>query len=179
MIGGRTLGDLDERVDHWWGRWRDRPLIDRIMFAATNAGEFSMIWHGIGIGRALTGRWSWRRAVRFSIVMGLESLIVNQGIKRLVRRTRPSTAADNTSSHHLRQPVTSSFPSGHSSAAWCAVTVLRPPGTKVGALPLLGTVVATSRIHVRLHHASDVVAGTIVGWALGLLARRFVWGRRS
>jgi len=36
----------------------------------------------------------------------------------------------------------------------------------------LATVVAASRIHVRVHHASDVVGGIILGVALGALAKR-------
>lgn len=177
MIGTRDVDELDQRLDRWWDRWRNRPLVDRTMFAATNAAEFSLIWHAVGMMRAVTGRWSWARAVRFSIAMAGESLIVNQGIKRLIGRTRPATAAENTTSHHLRQPITSSFPSGHSSAAWCAVTALRPPGRSVGAMPLIGSVVSMSRIHVRLHHGSDVAAGAVIGWVLGRITRRFVWGR--
>ena len=34
-------------------------------------------------------------------------------------------------------------------------------------------VVATSRIHVRIHHASDVVGGLVVGTALGIGLRRW------
>ena len=36
----------------------------------------------------------------------------------------------------------------------------------------LATVVAVSRIHVRIHHASDVVGGVVIGVGLGALAKR-------
>jgi len=36
----------------------------------------------------------------------------------------------------------------------------------------LASVVATSRIHVRIHHASDVLVGAGVGLALGRLIRK-------
>jgi len=36
----------------------------------------------------------------------------------------------------------------------------------------LATVVACSRIHVRVHHGSDVVAGAALGLALGAVAKR-------
>ena len=36
----------------------------------------------------------------------------------------------------------------------------------------LAVVVATSRIYVRIHHASDVLAGAVLGAALGRLGRR-------
>ena len=38
----------------------------------------------------------------------------------------------------------------------------------------LAGLIAASRVHVRIHHASDVVGGIVVGTALGLLARH-VW----
>ena len=36
----------------------------------------------------------------------------------------------------------------------------------------LATLVAVSRIHVRIHHASDVAAGIAVGVGLGSVAKR-------
>jgi undecaprenyl-diphosphatase len=43
--------------------------------------------------------------------------------------------------------------------------------TKI-ALFSLGGLVAVSRIHVRIHHASDVVGGLAVGLGLGAVARK-------
>ncbi|MFV1991245.1 MAG: phosphatase PAP2 family protein, partial [Acidimicrobiales bacterium] len=70
-----------------------------------------------------------------------------------------------------RTPLTSSFPSGHASAAMMAAAVLsyrRPVLT-----PLfygIGGIVATSRAYVRIHHASDVVGGLVLGAVLGRIA---------
>jgi undecaprenyl-diphosphatase len=38
----------------------------------------------------------------------------------------------------------------------------------------LASVVAASRVHVRIHHPSDVVAGSLIGIGLGAAARR-IW----
>lgn len=109
--------------------------------------------------------------------MGIESLVVNGALKSLFGRRRPGSAADNPTDHHLRQPITSSFPSGHASAAFCASTVLAR-GSRYGWLyHVVAAVVASSRIHVRLHHASDVIAGALVGRALGRIANAVI-GRR-
>ena len=103
----------------------------------------------------------------FAALIGLESLVVNQGVKRLFRRTRPTTAGDDRLA--VRRPRTSSFPSGHASSATFAAALLAPRTRQpVTALVYLAAVtVATSRAYVRIHHASDVVAGVITG---GLLA---------
>jgi undecaprenyl-diphosphatase len=43
----------------------------------------------------------------------------------------------------------------------------------------LAALVASSRVYVRMHHASDVAGGALLGLALGGFARRFVRGRRE
>ena len=107
---------------------------------------------------------------RLALAIGAESLLVNQGLKRLFHRERPTHDGDRP--HHLRTPSTSSFPSGHASAAAMAVTLLNERSRIRPLHVAAGAVVATSRIHVRIHHASDVVAGLLVG---RLLARLWQW----
>jgi undecaprenyl-diphosphatase len=105
-----------------------------------------------------------------SALLAVESLLVNQGVKRLFRRTRPTETGDPR--FPVRKPSTSSFPSGHASAATFAATILTVWGGKRTA-PLwfgLAAVVGTSRAYVRIHHASDVVGGAAVGLALGAAA---------
>ena len=100
--------------------------------------------------------------------MGVESLLTNGAVKSLFRRVRPADYADIEFRHGLRRPITSSFPSGHATAAFCAATLL-------GGGPAwyaLAAAVAATRVYVRLHHASDVVAGAAFGLALGPALRR-------
>jgi membrane-associated phospholipid phosphatase len=55
-----------------------------------------------------------------------------------------------------------------------AAALLRD-GARWPALPyVVALVVAASRVHVRMHHASDVFAGAAIGAALGEMARRLV-----
>ena len=170
----RQIARFDNAVDRWWEALRGRKLVDRVMYGASDVGEFSQLWHVLGALRALNPRREVSDAFRFSALMALESLIVNQGIKRLFARRRPGTAAENPTQHRLRQPISSSFPSGHASAAFCAAAVLSR-GSRLGPLyRLAATIVATSRIHVRLHHTSDVIAGAAVGEIIGRVAARLM-----
>ena len=102
---------------------------------------------------------------------------MNGAVKALFRRTRP--IAEFERPHRLRQPRTSSFPSGHASAAFVAAALLSD-GRR--AKPLyygVAGVVALSRVHVRIHHASDVVGGIAVGVALGAIVKRVGrWAKR-
>ena len=168
------IDQLDNQVDEWWERWRGIPMVDRLFFGASNLGDFSLIWHIVGGLRALPPGRKPGSAIRFSTLLGIESLLVNQGIKRLFVRNRPGSADENTTKHRLREPVTSSFPSGHASAAFCASTVLANR-SKFGSMwHLVAAVVSCSRIHVRLHHASDVAAGACLGFLLGKTIGRIV-----
>ena len=110
-------------------------------------------------------------AIGLSTALGVESALVNGPVKSMFRRSRP--VQDVPRPHHLRQPKTSSFPSGHASAAMVAAALLSRH-TGGAAWYAVGAVVATSRIHVRIHHASDVAGGVVIGVALGAIARRVV-----
>jgi undecaprenyl-diphosphatase len=105
-----------------------------------------------------------------SVALGIESALVNGPVKSLFRRNRP--VHDVPRPHALRQPKTSSFPSGHASAAMVAASLLSRRSRYRLLWYLLAFVVAASRAHVRIHHASDVVGGAAVGIGLGATARR-------
>lgn len=165
-----AVGRFDARADALLERVRGNPVLDRVMTAATHAGEFSLAWHAAGVARgAVTGRWD--QTVALAVGLGAESLVVNQGLKRIFRRTRPTEAGDDR--FEIRKPLTSSFPSGHASAAtFAAITLIAWDGPK--SIPLWGTLAATialSRPYVRIHHASDIVGGAVTGTALALGAR--------
>ena len=155
---------IDDRIDSWWERLRGTPTIDRIFYTASEAADFSILWHTLGVAQALI-RDDPRIAIELSAALGIESALVNGPIKSLFRRSRP--VEQRPRPHSLRQPRTSSFPSGHASAAMVAAALLSRR-SRFGLLWYgLAVIVALSRTHVRIHHASDVVGGATVGIALG------------
>lgn len=165
---GATVGRIDDTVDRWWERLRGRPIPDRIFYTASEAADFSLIWHACGVAMAIVEDDP-MIAVGLSAALGVESALINGPVKSRFKRTRPIHDAPRP--HRLRRPKTSSFPSGHASAAMVAASLLsRHPGG--AAWYVAGMVVATSRIHVRIHHASDVAGGLVAGVALGAIARR-------
>ncbi len=166
-----TFEPVDELVDAAWDALRGNPVIDRVFYGASEAANFSRIWHAIGLAQAIALRDP-KRALRASAALGLEAALVNGPIKSLFERERPDVGADERPLK-LRQPKTSSFPSGHASAAVVAASFLTPgmPWLVRRGIQLIAAIVATSRIHVQIHHATDVAAGGITGWALARLAR--------
>jgi len=167
---------FDDAVDRRLARLRGRPVVDKVMYGASELGDWSFIWHLIGVAQALRPGRSPMSAVRLSVILGIESAIVNGGIKSLFRRTRPAWEAAHARPFRLRTPRSSSFPSGHASSAFTAATVLAEDDPLAPLYYAVALVVAASRPYVKVHHASDVVAGAAVGLALGAAAKR-LWPR--
>jgi undecaprenyl-diphosphatase len=171
LLDSPVVRSFDSWADGQLERLRGHAVTDAVFVAASELGDFSLVWHLVGVTRGLTSVHHANQAFVFSALIGAESLVVNQGIKRLFRRTRPTEAGDPR--FPVRRPSTSSFPSGHASAAFFAATVLTGWDGWAWA-PLyfgMAAVVGTSRAYVRIHHPSDVVAGAMVGLALGGIAR--------
>jgi undecaprenyl-diphosphatase len=169
---GPTVARFDQWADDQLEKLRGNPVADALFTNASHLGDFSVLWHIIGLARGLTSDQRANQAIVLSSVLGAESLIVNQGVKRLFRRVRPTTSGDDR--FEVRTPSTSSFPSGHASSAFVAATLLTAWGGRRTA-PMwfgLAAIVSVSRAYVRIHHASDVVGGAVLGLALGAIARR-------
>jgi membrane-associated phospholipid phosphatase len=146
------------------------PALDAVAYRLSSAADHSLVWHTCGVARELVDGDHLGRAIRFSLALGLESALTNGPVKSLFRRMRPAEYTEIEFRHGLRRPVTSSFPSGHATAAFCAAALLGGGSGWYAA----AAAVASTRVYVRLHHASDVLAGAAFGVALGLALRPFV-----
>jgi len=163
---------FDEAVDRAFDRIRGTEPADRILYGLTELGDFGLLWMLIAFTRGLRSDEDARAACRLAVVLGAESVLLNGVIKSQFKRERPVTQVERP--HKLRTPLTTSFPSGHASSAMVASLLLTQGSrrsTKVACFALAGAVAAT-RVHVRIHHASDVVGGLAVGTVLGLGLRR-------
>ncbi len=163
---------FDDVVDRAWGKaFRGRPNVDRAFYLASDLGDFSVIWLMVGAAMGLRSDADADAAGRLGLALAGESLFVNQGLKRVIARPRPKPVEPRPL--HLRKPLTSSFPSGHASAAAVATTLLSQRDPKLAPLYItLGALVAISRIHVQIHHASDVIAGAVLGAVVGRVIAR-------
>lgn len=170
---GSGVARFDTACDRLLDRFRGTPTADSVMLAASKAGDWSLIWHAIVLIRAVALR-RFNDVPRFAALIVLESVIVNQGVKRLFRRERPTV--DGHPDLKVRQPSTSSFPSGHASAATVAAAALTHRSPRLAPIWwAIALAVGSSRAFVRIHHVSDVVAGGITGAMIWrLVGRRIV-----
>ena len=175
VLSRRALGhvaDFDARVDRAFDRLRGNPASDRLFYGASELGDFSLVWLIIGAIRGLRSERDWHAAVRVGGGLAIESVLVNVLIKSLFRRTRPPWEPERAI--RLRRPRTSSFPSGHATSAFSAAGLLSEDDVLWPLYYAIAVIVASSRVYVRVHHASDVVVGAAIGVALGRIGRKLV-----
>jgi undecaprenyl-diphosphatase len=171
-----AVAAFDEGADRLFEPLRGVPAIDAAVKVISTLGDHGWLWTGVAAWRGRRSGPTRRAAVRALGVAGVSSALVNAGIKKVVDRERPDTTdlVLSDAGVPVRAPSTSSFPSGHTLAAFCSAAVLSRPGDRAGNAFLYTSagLIGVSRIHLRHHHASDVIGGVVIGTALGLVVRR-------
>ena len=166
-----VVAAFDAAVDSAFDRLRGREPFDTAAAVLSNLADYGFVWSvvaGIKGRRRGTAR---RRAVRALSLSGAASFGTNAAIKYLVDRGRPEGA---DGANGVRTPTSSSFPSGHTLAAFCTAVVLADSPAQLAAYLAFAGAVAASRVHLRAHHPSDVAGGAVIGSALGFAVRRVV-----
>ena len=150
------------------GSRRVAPL-DRAMYVLSACGDDGRFWLVASAVEAARVR----SPSRFLVLvgwLGAESALVNLVIKRVARRPRPDVVTDHE--FWLRIPTDTSFPSGHAASS-ALMAVLLSEGSPFAPLwVVMAAAIGASRVHVGVHHGSDVVAGWALGAGLGASARR-------
>ena len=138
------------------------PAAERAVRAVSRLGQHGACWLALGVaGSALDGarRPRWRRAtLTVAAAYG-----ANQAIKLAVRRPRPQLPE---LPPLIGTPTQLSFPSAHAATAFAAA---RAFAGLVPARPLQVAAVAmtATRLYLGVHYPSDIVAGAMLGHAIG------------
>ncbi|WP_405589514.1 bifunctional phosphatase PAP2/diacylglycerol kinase family protein [Streptomyces sp. NBC_01190] len=154
---------------HWPGA---EPVLPRLSRSA-NHGR---LWFAVAAGMAVTGGRSGRRAaMRGLSSLALASLTANTVGKGAFQRSRPLLDAVPVIRRLHRQPITTSFPSGHSASAAAFVAGAAMESSAWGtALTPVAASVAFSRVYTGVHYPSDVVIGAAMGVGAALTVRALV-----
>jgi len=146
------------------------PTLDRAMARLSRAANYSRLSIAAAGLLAVAGGSSGRRAAKLGLAsVAATATIVNLAVKPIRRRTRPDRAAHEVPlARHVRMPISSSFPSGHSAAAFAFATGVGRV-SPIAAAPLYGlaALVAYSRVHTGVHYPGDVIVGSLLGVAVG------------
>lgn len=179
MQGVQGLLDDVQRIDTAVyaavARTEAPPWMDAGMRRLSRATDFSALWVVAAGGIALTGGVTgFRAAARGMISIGATAVFTYAFAKPLTVRHRPDRETLSLfENRHIPMPRTTSFPSGHTAAAFAfavGASHLRPSlSTPLGVTAAL---VGYSRVHTGVHYPSDVLAGALIGVTAGELTNR-------
>jgi membrane-associated phospholipid phosphatase len=130
------------------------------------AGEWGLVWAAIGLVGAAVDRSRRERWLRAAAV-GPTAVGANYAVKLAVRRPRPRLRRLPPLG---RAPSALSFPSAHATSSLAAATAFGrvEPRTQRPLYALAGAICAT-RPYLGMHYPSDVLAGAVIGIAIGAL----------
>jgi membrane-associated phospholipid phosphatase len=167
MSSSRAGANVDRRVFGAINRGGE-PLVDRALAGLTDLGSITASC-GAAAVLAAFGR---RRAAGSGLAAAGAMWVVGQGLKRAYLRVRPYDALPEVVRLMIGRPTGTSWPSAHPATVLAFLTVageeLGLSRAERGALVALAGAVALSRVYLGVHYPSDVVAGLLLGRAVGL-----------
>ncbi|AQS66630.1 bifunctional phosphatase PAP2/diacylglycerol kinase family protein [Streptomyces pactum] len=155
---------------------RTWPGADPLLPRLSRSANHGVLWFAAAAALAASRTPRARRAAARGLAsLSLASLAINTLGKRSVRRTRPVLDPVPLVRQLKRQPITTSFPSGHaaSAAAFATGVALESPAWGAAVAPVAAAV-ALSRVYTGVHFPSDVLAGAALGAGAAFAVRGMV-----
>jgi undecaprenyl-diphosphatase len=149
-------------------RWHT-PAVETAAIRLARSGENGLLWNVIAVAG---GTLSARRRDDYvrAIEIVLLTLLLNTIVKGMVRRARPVLEEELPA----LTPVLSgrSYPSAHASTSFAAARALAAAGLPGPPLHAAALAMALSRPYLGVHYPSDILAGALLGDAVGRLMSR-------
>lgn len=161
-----AIGRLDVTAFQWL-RTHHTPLLDVVMAGLSDIARGGAIWVVLAFLIAVLYRSRWPAVVQVLLALALAFLITDHVAKPFFNRARPFES-DADSRVYGYKPTTRSFPSGHAASAIagaCALARLAPEARTV--FWIFAVLVLCSRVYLGVHYPADVIAGALLGLAIG------------
>jgi membrane-associated phospholipid phosphatase len=141
------------------------PGLESAAKALGRAGNHGAVWVVLGVVLAIVDSER-REQWLICAALGPIAIVLNYGIKLLVKRPRPVLEGLPPLGG---APSSLSFPSAHALSSFAvAVAMFRVDPATAGAL-VVALAISLCRPYLGMHYPSDVLAGALLGVALGLL----------
>jgi undecaprenyl-diphosphatase len=143
------------------------PQRDSAVAAFSALGQHAAIWLAFGAGATTFAARDQRRRWGAATATVAGAYVFNTALKFAVRRPRPQLA---DLPPLTATPTQLSFPSAHATSSFAAARVYSAAGAPALPLYLVACGFAASRVYLGVHYPSDVLAGALLGSAIGWLA---------
>lgn len=145
---------------------------DKMMPIITMMGNLGVIWFVISSLMFLKVEY---RIIGIGVILAVAlTTIIGEGIiKHIVRRSRPFQ--DKEEKLLINKPITYSFPSGHTASSFAALAVFLQMNGKLGLIvSSIATLIAFSRVYLKVHYPTDVIFGMLLGFTCGITVVSFL-----
>lgn len=145
-----------------------KPFLSKIMVLASKAGNFGAVWWLISIPFWIVPDWR-ATGINFMFGLAIAHIMGEMIIKHLVKRVRPCHKLEDDELI-IDRPRYYSFPSGHTTAsfAFVGVALMRCRFSVFLPIFFLAGLIGFSRVYLRVHYLTDVIAGVLLGLTCGI-----------
>lgn len=138
------------------------PILTKVLVFITTLGNGGFVFILFG-ALLLVFKKTRKDGILYSLALILNLLLTNLVLKNLFMRPRPYTVIEGLTIL-INPPHGYSFPSGHTSAAFCLAMILFFINKKASVVAFLFAVMmGFSRMYTGVHYPTDVLGGAITG----------------
>lgn len=150
------------------------PVLDKIMVFISSTGNAGLIWIVFGLILLCIKKY---RKCGVTVLLSLIFCLVfgNIILKPLIARTRPFDI-DKTIMLLIDAPKDFSFPSGHTFSSFAAASASVCTKNKYIYITAFfyAALIAFSRLYLKVHFPTDIIAGVVLGVLFGYISRKIV-----
>ncbi|MBP5361823.1 MAG: phosphatase PAP2 family protein [Ruminococcus sp.] len=163
------INELDFKILDWIQQNCRNEVMDFIMPKVTFLGNLGLLWIVVSVIFLMIKKHR-KCGITLSFGLVFSFLAVNVIMKNLIARSRPCWINDDIEML-IAIPRDYSFPSGHTLFGFLAAVIIISYDKRFG-IPafLIAFAIAFSRMYLYVHFPSDVLAGMILGIAIGIFS---------